>query len=138
MREIRLNDKEYLLLDIPDNVYDFCLHTIFISANQGSEYELPVDWFSDNFVNHNFERDYAVRGKIADILKDECICEGLVEKDDMGNDCSGYVKYTTGKNNLTWSMYKNATDSFYSWLKSINLDMTKEYVLIQKLQTNES
>ena len=46
---------------------------------------------------------------------------------------SNYIKNCRDYRDIIEAAYDKATDSFQSWLQAINLDMTKEYSLIQKL-----
>lgn len=138
MKKITLNGKEYLLLDIPDDTIRKKLGIFCGDKN--------VNWkltklCKKPFINFNAngkviynERlpitfQYLLIGKISDIVNDEDVCKELVEQQ-WGTNYKDYDK--VGKQNNPF-MFEKATDSFLSYLQSIGLDMTKQYLLIQKL-----
>jgi hypothetical protein len=125
MQEIPLNNKEYLLVEVPDDATDF-------------RYD---SWFT-RYINHSkggikLDVNTKIIGKISDILKDEDICKGLVESKRIKESWNSsmttvYLNYIP-KEDLIGIYCQQATDSFLSYLQSINLDLIKSWLLIQKL-----
>jgi len=112
MKEITLNNKEYKLIPIDKSD------------------DIMFDDIEGRIMS--FHKGYKKIGRISDILKDEDICKGLV-----GLPLFKYDIYNNGK--LIWIPIEKvdgfkwkATDSFLSYLISIKLYLTKEYLLIQK------
>jgi hypothetical protein len=133
MKEITLNNKEYLLVEVPNDAYDF-----YLSNNRHVGYTTLYFWSSLIRKHHNntnqlskeawdIKRDnYTIVGKLSNILKDEDVCKGLVDKSNKGT--KRYKNYKTFRyGSIT------AVKSFLSYLQSIHLNLTKSWILIQKL-----
>ena len=132
MQKVTLNNKNYLLVEVPDDAKNIRFnhtanwkskHLVF---NCGKEKCYSADFIDAKLV-------VKIIGKLGDILKDEEICKGLVESINM---CDGH--FTSKKSHKEYinyhggHYYLSAVESMYSWLKSIKLDMTKEYALIEQ------
>ena len=112
MKEITLNNKKYKLILI--NKYD----------------DIMFDNIEGRIIS--FHKGYKKIGRISDILKDEDICKGLMIKDNWSKPYSHlWTKHNADKEKECWWV-STATDSFLSYLQSIDLDLTKEYLLIKK------
>jgi len=129
MKEIILNNKSYLLVEVPDNATNFRFAGnetyLFCTLNN---IDTPVIHY--DFLNCQ------ILSTIEDILKDENICKRLVEVytsetlDIFGRVITLYRDY---KNVIIDFDFECAIDSFQSWLESIELDITKSWVLILKV-----
>ena len=135
MKNIQLNNKNYLLVEVPDDAYDFQILSPNYENWDGNYLVAKPD--THLLLDKVYKNSHQIIGKLSDILKDEDICKGLIE------DCSIYAKcwknYTYngatdigGQFNSAYSCW-SATDSFLSWAESIELDLSKNWVLIQKL-----
>lgn len=114
MKEIKLNNREYLLVDIEDDD------------------DIIFDGIESRIMSYH--KEYKKIGKVSDILKDEDVCKGLVELFSITRLSQfGYKDYLKSIPNAENFTCKTATDSFLSYLQSIDLDLNKEYLLIQKL-----
>jgi len=132
MKQITLNNKEYLLVEVSNDAKN-------IKYNHTPDWKLKHlvftcekdTWYSADFIDAKLV--VKIIGKLGDILKDEEICKGLVESINM---CDGH--FTSKKSHKEYinyhggHYYLSAVESMYSWLKSIKLDMTKEYALIEQ------
>jgi len=129
MKEITLNNQNYLLVELPSDATD--IHEIYINDVGCIRYTIghmssviePVQ------IGEYLEKNkHQLIGKISEILKDEEICKGLVEHKKLTDTIFLFCSYTS-KN----PCHLKATDSFKSYLESINLEMSKQYLLIKKL-----
>jgi len=121
MQEITLNNKRYLLVEVPNedvntsSYYDK-LYTKYVNNSQGS-------------ISFNAYTD--IIGKTSSIIKDENICKKLVKEGSYMRTYFNYITNDTHKSN----QLHTAIDSFKSYLKSIKLDLTKNYLLIQRFES---
>jgi len=121
MKEITLNNKNYLLVEVSDDAFDFN-----VAAGNIMFLYHDLDIHPNGFELIKYDNnDLLLIGKISDILKDEEICKGLVEE----NKAFLYKNYMSDNDKAG---FNNATFSFISYLQSINLDMSKEYLFIRK------
>jgi hypothetical protein len=137
MREITLNNKNYLLVRVPNDVtwFEISENNLgnFINKELGIVSQQFLEYGRDKIKYYDADNFYLPKGKwkivgkISDILKDEDICKGLVE-DFIFNKIEGFTNYL-----YEFIPELKATDSFLSWLESIELDLTKQFLLIQKL-----
>jgi len=137
MKEIILNNKNYLLVDLSDlpNPRFFVIQDykkkkrleITIDKRNASIFNNKLD-FTNYYVSLK-KGDYTIIGSVFDILKNEDICKGLVKEGSYMRTYHNYITNDTHKSNQLLT----ATDSSLSYLQSIDLDMTKEYLLIHKL-----
>jgi len=134
MQEITLNNQNYLLVETRKgytcrismhNDHLRCMEDTIGNSSRMNYIDLP---------EINEDQEYKLIGKISDILKDEDVCKGLILKIDFEHPIdsnkivgSSYNDYTNDEN-----FHNKATDSFQSYLRSINLDMSKQYLLIKK------
>jgi len=137
VKEITLKNKKYLLVEVPDDAENFTLED-----NDGITY----DSFSEEiktgkpwgFIDLE-KSSYEIVGTISNILKAEDICKGLVENFTMYVGSQrlqklGAVDKLVYNNYIDEQVPKSkATDSFLSYLQSINLNLSKSWLLIQKL-----
>jgi len=129
MQEITLKGKNYLLVEVPDKAE-------------------KVDYWNNNTifkylgVNINkllSEKAHKIIGKISHILKDEDICKELVEFYDYKESNKWFIElimwkdYNFQLNEEELFDFDFARDSFLSYLQSINLDLTKNWILIKIL-----
>jgi len=138
MKEITLNNKNYLLVEVPDDAHDFYINDIgcirYSIGSMSSVIE-PIK------IGKYLEKDNdKLIGKISDILKDEEICKGLVENIEFGDKeiyykllYNNYIANCRDYRDIIDAAYEKATDSFLSYLQSIDLDLNKNYLLIEKL-----
>jgi len=131
MKEITLNNKEYLLVEIPFDTYDIRYKTMPDNTKQ------LVGTIKDNsgnigtcYIRENPQGKLV--GKISDILKDEDICHNLAYNE-LKSVGYVYLDWQQPDNEKRPYKFDNPSDSFTSYLQSINLDLTKQYLLIQKL-----
>jgi len=98
---------------------------------------IPID-VEDDLVFDNIDArilsyydKYTGVGRVSDILKDEEICKTLVESINV---CDGHFSSKKSHkeyiNYLGGHYYLSAIESFQSWLKSIGLDMNKQWLMI--------
>jgi len=153
MKQVTLNNQNYLLVEVPADAYDFnwnCLYdwknyllTFFIKG-QPQTFSNKDKYYFDSrcqYMGSNINSNYLPKiiGKISDILKDEAVCKGLVESHNYktpnkwNKDLIMYRDYNYNFNDEKLFDFDYSKHSFLSYLQSINLDMDKEYVLIQKL-----
>lgn len=121
MKEIILNNQNYLLVEIPDDATNERIYiegTLFVDT--------PL---KKAVIICNLKTSCKIIGALSNILKDEEICKGLVNI--ILTSTLSIIYYESFDRNRN-SFYK-ATDSFLSYLQSIDLDMTKQYLLIQKI-----
>jgi len=123
MKEVILNNKNYLLIEIPDdsNTSEIDENFLYVYSING---KLTFALQAKSFTNCK------LIGKVSDILKDEEICKGMVDKFSLLTPVL-YVNYLN--NFYLDKQFDKATDSFKSWLESIELDLTKQYLLVEKL-----
>ena len=128
MKKITLNNKKYVLVEVPAGAYDFIIlsNGIYFTLQYFISGVLQTEL---NFAPFSESEQFSVVGKISNIINNEDICKELVELDCAKDWSMGYFDYATV--NKSW--YGNPCNSFLSYLKSINLDMTKEYSLIRTL-----
>ena len=124
MQEIKLNGKNYLLVEVPNGAFDFRYKIM------PDEQKQLVGTIKDEDGNIGtcYIRDITqgrIIGTISNIIKDENVCKGLIEE----NREFLYKNYISDNDKAG---FNNATNSFLSYLQSIDLDMTKEYLLIEK------
>ena len=112
MKEITLNNKEYKLIPI----------------------DKSDDIMFDNIEGRimSFHKGYKKIGRISDILKDEDICHNLAYNE-LKSVGYVYLDWQQPDNEKRPYKFDKSTDSFLSYLKSIDLDITKQYLLIQKV-----
>jgi len=130
MKEVILNNKNYLLVEIPDSARRFEITT------QTDVIETRYYLWAINMVTLYLTTNVKPKiiGKVSDILKDEEICKGLVELANEQMVDTGNKLHYKDHRSASWELdYDKATDSFKSWLESIELDTTKQYLLIQQL-----
>jgi len=130
MKEITLNNQDYLLVEVPNDAHDFYINDIgcirYSIGSMSSVIE-PI------ILGKYLEKDkYNLIGKISNIVKDEEICKGLVEH----HPNLDYRNYNPDAFTIlaNWAAnwkFNKATDSFQSWLKSIDLDMSKQWIMIK-------
>jgi len=132
MKEIKLNNEEYALFKVNKEDYNFHIkdgefqHLCWTDLNSKT---------CQTYDESYFYNKYKIIGVLSDILKDEDICKELVEEI-VEDEYQGYKHYHNKgiMNENDWcSHYIEATDSFLSYLQSIDLDLTKQFLLIQKL-----
>ena len=123
-----LNNLNYLLGEVPDDAYDFRYKTM------PDEQKQLVGNIKDEdgnigtcYINDNPQGE--IIGKISNILKDEDVCKGLVKEGSYMKTYHNYITNDTHKSN----QLPTATKSFSSYLHSIDLDLNKSWLLIQKL-----
>ena len=132
MKTVEIGNKEYIFIQIPDDAYNFSLHRYFISADKEG-LDLPVDWFSNTFINYNFEKDYKIITTTNTITEE--IAKSVVEK----HVNIFYRNYNVNIDDLFtkgWAINWDkitALESFYSLMDSLELDRSKNYLLIEKL-----
>jgi hypothetical protein len=140
MQEITLNNKKYLLVEVPDDAHDFG----FMSHNNSLFYWLNSIRTISGGKGGMVKLEYNVNnlkliGKVSDILKNEDICKELVEFKLETLYPEGFESFTDGgyrNYEIHSSPYYNcrkAEQSFLFYLQSINLYLTKSCLLIQKL-----
>jgi len=122
MQEVTLNNKKYLLIEVPEYSSDFEIDNNYLS------FKMPSDGFGyDSFECIKLDcTNLETVGLISDIIGDEYLCKTLVEE----NKQFLYKNYMSDNDKAG---FNNATESFKSWVEAINLDLTKEYLLINKL-----
>jgi len=138
MKEITLNNQDYLLVEVPSDA----VNIRFIHIDDWKLKHLVFDCgkekcYSSDFIDAKLITE--IIGKVSDILKDEEICKGLVESYD-------YQKNKPLNPNIDYVYYKDYTFdfkdeelfdidraiySFQSWLESICLELTKEWIMIK-------
>ena len=152
MQEITLNDKKYLLVVVPTDGKNF--KTSIWSDNsttlefQSNTFVMEYDSFEINVSEEKQLKEITLSmnriktmiiGKISDILKHEMMCKDLVEffnyktPDKWGKELIMWKDYNYHFNNEDLFDFDYAKQSFLSYIQSINLDMTKEYLLIKIL-----
>lgn len=139
-----LKNKDYILVEVPSDASDFVLRTSGLTMDRSGYYHLS--WKPDRKIQHAFSQKESINivGKLSEVLQNEELCSEIVEQHNSFfwkvSRFYNYLKYPkVNINKLTKSFpYENlfeffkATDSFKSFLQSINLDMGKEYLLISK------
>lgn len=134
-REIKLNGKEYLLIEVPSIKLEFRIHSRYLvmgidERDVVSKIKKINEGDTKGFyVLPNF--DYKVIDTISTL--NETKCKELVESINV---CDGH--FTSKKSHKEYKNYHGghsylyAFESFMSYLRSTSLDMTKEYLLLQK------
>jgi len=130
MKEITLNNKNYLLVEVPNDAYDFRYKIMpdeqkqLIGTIKDDNGNIGTCYIRENPQGKTI-------GIISDILKDEDICEGLVESSpsEICKKRIGTYGFKVYDHPHTTAF--TATYSFQSWIQSIDLDMTKSYALIE-------
>jgi hypothetical protein len=138
MQEIILDNREYILVEVPDGAYNCQTwnHGVGFKHNNLEGFR-DTNGFLHLHTGLGRRRNTVCLGMISNILKDEKICKGLVESKRIkeswsDNMATVYLNYSR-KLSLIGLYCQQSTDSFLSYLESVDLDMTKEYLLIQKL-----
>lgn len=131
MQEITLNNKQYILYPIQENEHSFFKQNY--KSHSVLSFKIGNKGGNGAYNDPNLYIGYEIIGKISDILKNEDICKRLVEN----HPNLGYRDYHPDAFIIleNWTAnwrFSKATDSFLSYLQSINLDMTKEYLIILK------
>lgn len=161
MIQFNLKNKDYLLVEVPSNItfweiLDNTLGNYITKALNLNQQFLSYGKFkeSDKLVTVQFSTNsdnfYLPKGKwniinkLSEVLQNEKLCSDIVEQHNSFfwkvPRFYNYLKYPkVNINELLKSIpYDNlfeffkATDSFKSFLQSINVDMSKEYLLISK------
>ena len=134
MKEATLNNKNYLLVEVPVEARDFMVlpHNNSIAWLGSNK---TISGGNGGMINLECDvRNLTIIGKVYDILKDEEICKGLVELANEQIVDTGNKLHYKDHRSASWELdYDKATDSFQSWLESIEIDLTKQYLLIEKL-----
>ena len=130
MKEITLNNKDYLLVEVPDDAEnirynhtpDWKLKYLVFTCEKDTRYS--ADFIDAKLV-------VKIIGKLSDILKDEKVCHYLADSELKS---TGFLYLDWGQPDNEKRPYKfdDASNSIISYLQSIELDMTKEYALIEK------
>ena len=133
MKETILKNKRHLLVQIADDAIKIkVFNTCYCYCVLNDDMERVID-FDD------MESEKHLVGTLSDILKDEDVCKGLVESYDYQKniphnpniDYVRYKEYTCDFKDEELFDISKAKGSFLSYLKSINLDLSKKYILIK-------
>jgi len=132
MQEIILNNKNYILINLGKASWNPNLPShITHPMEDGRTISEPIytEFFDKPGSQRYIINKSEIIGMVSNILKDEDICEGLVKKVMNGQHYQNY-----NYKSITDRWVKTATDSLLSYLQSIDLDLTKEYLLIKNKQ----
>ena len=138
MKEIILKGKNYLLVEVTIDAYSFRYKKMpdkqkqLVGTIKDEDGNIGTCYIRENPQGK-------LIGVLSDILKNENICKRLVENfnyktlDKWGNELIMWKDYNYQFDNEELFDIDYATDSFLSYLQSIGLDLSKNWVLIQKL-----
>jgi len=135
MKKVMINSKIYLLIEVPDNAYSF-REKVFNSGGHFIMFEPRVQphlFLQSIKLGRTKKSDkFKIVGLISDIIKDEKICHTLALNELKS---LGYIYLDCLQPDSEKRPYKldKASDSFISYLKFIKTDLSKQYVLIQKI-----
>lgn len=139
MIQFDLKNKNYILIEVPSDAYDFSFRRnnqiIYLRKNvinplTGIEKSVIID--IPNTKYGFVVKDWSIVGKLSEVLQNKELCKQLMEKYNWSRPYSHlWTKFVKDKKKEAWWTSK-ATDSFKSFLQSINVDMSKEYLLISK------
>jgi len=152
MIEITLNNKNYLLVEVPEDGKNYKVGIWSDNSTtlefQSDTFKMDYDSYEINVSEKNQLKEITLSmnsiktkliGKISDILKDEDICKELVEFYDYKASNKWFTElimwkdYNFQLNEEEVFDFDYARDSFLSWTQSINLDLSKNWILIKKL-----
>jgi len=131
MIQFNLKNKSYILIEVPSDAYDFTLKTSGLTMDRSGYYYLS--WKPDRKIQHKFSQKEPVDivGKLSEVLQNEELSSEIVDSLQEGFGKDGMYKYKL-YNDRPDVFSDKATHSFKSFLQSINVDMSKEYLLISK------
>ena len=127
MKEIKLPSGTYLFVEAPDDAYDFNnkRHSSQIEYTINIHYKntclkcidaiILIDYYNDNFQ---------IISTTIDITEEQA--KSLVEKPEYG----WYLTYTRG--NMDSYHCKTAKESLISLIENLELDVNKNYLILQK------
>lgn len=140
MKTIKIANKEYIFVEVPDRTYDFSneLHSAQIDYVQDNPWKNGVIKSKSaiiitEFYNDNFEIITTTNSITEEIAKTlipskKTLAGVIYPHYPLLEDFSSYY------NEEHWaSICDTALDSFYSLMDSLELDRSKNYLLIEKL-----
>lgn len=147
--QFTIRNKNYLLIEVPSDVTwweivdnslgsfitkTLSLNSQFLIYGKSSKI-LGKIVNNKQYVNpNNFylpEGKWDIINKLSEILQNEELCSEIVES--YGNPEKRYIDYMNYVSKLKSCDFSTAAGSFKSFIQSINVDMSKEYLLIQKI-----
>jgi hypothetical protein len=112
MKVIILNNKNYLLVEVPDDAYDFNILSPNYENWDGNYLIAKPD--THLLLDKVYRNNHQIIGLLSDIIKDEDICKGLMIKDNWANPYSHlWTKHNADKEKECWWV-STASDSFLS------------------------
>jgi hypothetical protein len=133
MKEIKIQDKTYLFVEVPDGAITFAKNYRDSASFEGYVIQWNLTAFSDNHTKIREFKDFEIISTTKDISEKQA--ESIVEKH-PNLAYRDYMVSILNKQINKWTvnwLSKTAKESLQSLIQVNGLDLTKNYLILQKL-----